>query len=146
MANGSAVINTYNTIDVLTADPLRLILMMYDGAIRSLKDYKLFYGRGEYDAKARSLNRVQDILSELRASLNMDAGEIARVLSGLYSYFLQELTHGDVNKDLERIDRVIEMLSELKEGWGSLRDRKESSMARSLPRDREPMKMASIVA
>jgi flagellar protein FliS len=120
MFRGVNVQDLYNKIEILTADPLKLIIMMYEGAIQALKDYKIYLQRNDYIAKESHLNKAQDIITELLASLNMEAGEIARLLAGIYSYVMKRLVQGDLKKDIKAIDEVIWILSELKEGWEGL--------------------------
>lgn len=116
----ATAMNVYNRMDVLTSDPLRLVIMMYEGAIRALEDYKECFHKRDYVAKCRALNKAQEIISELQASLNMEAGEISRLLSGIYSYMGRRLVNGDLQRSLEPAEEVIRMLCELKEGWEAI--------------------------
>jgi flagellar protein FliS len=66
----------------------------------------------------QAVGRAQDILTELMASLDFDAGgEIARNLFSLYVYFNRELMEANIAKDPARIKAVRNMLEELRLAW-----------------------------
>jgi len=111
-------IDAYRQTNVVTADPKRLVLMCYEGAIGSLKTARDKYISGEYELKGNALQKTQDILSLLMNSLNFKkGGEIARNLESLYNYMLRRILEGDVKKDVKAFDEVILMLSELESAW-----------------------------
>lgn len=111
-------INAYRQTDVTTADPLKLVLMCYGKAISNLKTAKEKYAAGEYEPKAKALQKVHDIISLLMQSLDFEkGGAIAENLKSLYTYMMRRLTEGDLQQDLQAFDEVIEMLEELESGW-----------------------------
>ena len=62
--------------------------------------------------------KAQDVITELMASLNMDAGgEIAENLLSLYSFFNQQLFQANMQKDPKPLKTVCEMMIELREAW-----------------------------
>lgn len=110
--------NIYKQTSVTTADPKRLILMCYEGAISSLKTAKEKYVSGEYEAKARALQKVYNILDVLMQSLDFKkGGKIAENLDALYNYMSRRLLQADLKKDIAAIDEVIHLLEELKSAW-----------------------------
>jgi flagellar protein FliS len=61
---------------------------------------------------------VQDIVTELMASLDFDAGgEIAQNLFALYVWFGREILEANIRKDPEKVQSVRSMLSELRGAW-----------------------------
>ena len=111
-------VRRYRRANVVTADPKRLILMCYEGAIDNLKIGRQKIIEKDYEAKGRALTKVQDIINELLCSLDFEGGgSIARNLESLYNYMLRRIIHADVNKDISVIDEVIGMLNELKFAW-----------------------------
>ena len=115
--NGNEI-DAYRQTNVITADPKRLVLMCYEGAIGSLKTAREEYVSGEYEAKAGAVQKAQDILTLLMQSLDFEkGGKIAGSLDALYNYMSRRIIEGDVNKDLGAIDEVIGMLGELKSAW-----------------------------
>jgi len=111
-------VQSYRETNVITADPKKLILMCYEGAIDSLKLGKQKIIEKDYEGKGRALTKSQDIIQELLCSLDFEkGGAIARNLEALYNYMLRRLLHANINKDIEAIDEVIFMLSELESAW-----------------------------
>jgi flagellar protein FliS len=111
-------IRSYRKTDVSTSDPVRLVIMCYEGAIDSLKLAKEKVKEKDYEKKAKAIINAQEIIDELLCSLDFEKGStIASNLSSLYNYMLRRIIHGDVNKDMGAIDEVIGMLNELLSAW-----------------------------
>lgn len=109
---------SYQQVNVFTANPLRLILMCYDGAIGSLKLARQSYIAKEYEAKAKALQKAMEIIHELNFSLDLErGGAIARSLRSLYLYMIRILREADLKKDIDKFSEVIRMLEELESGW-----------------------------
>mgnify|MGYP006296836387 FL=1 len=108
----------YKNTQIETANQEKLLIMMYNGAIKFSKQAKEAINRNDYEAVNNSLVRTQDILLELQATLDhKKGGEIAENLDALYDYMKRRLTDANVDKEKEPIDEVIDMLNELKETW-----------------------------
>jgi flagellar secretion chaperone FliS len=107
----------YKKTDVITADPKKLVIMCYEGAIYSLKLAKAkFYAR-DFEAKGKAIQNALDILNELRSALDFEkGGEIARNLDSLYSFWTQHIIKADQSKDTRGLDQVAAMLEEIKSG------------------------------
>ena len=111
-------VGAYRQTDVVTADPKRLVIMCYGGAIDNLKAAKKRFLAGEFEAKARSVQKAQDIIDELTHTLDFEqGGEIAKNLDSLYNYMSRRIIYAEANKDMGAIDEVTGMLKELKEAW-----------------------------
>jgi flagellar protein FliS len=113
-----AATRSYRQTNVLSADPLKLVRMCYDGAIGSLKLSRDAYITRDYEAKGKSLMKTLDIIHELNASLDLEkGGDVAKNLRALYLYLVQALTEADLKRNLKVFDDVIQMLEELKSAW-----------------------------
>lgn len=111
-------IQSYRKTNVMTANPKRLIIMCYEGAIENLKISKQKYIEQDYDGRSKALSKAQDIINELVCALDFEkGGAIAMSLDSLYNYMLRRIIHADVNKDVTPIDEIIGMLYELKSAW-----------------------------
>ncbi|MBU1052803.1 MAG: flagellar export chaperone FliS [Proteobacteria bacterium] len=111
-------IRAYRKTTVITADPGKLILMCYEGAIDQLKITKIKYLENKFEAKCKALQKAMDFIDELLCSLDLEkGGAIARNLSDLYKYMNRKILLADINKDLNGIDEVIGILSELLSAW-----------------------------
>ena len=116
-----AASRSYRQTNFLSADPLKLVRMCYEGAIGSLKVSRDAYIARDYEAKGKALVRTLDIVHELNASLDMEkGGDIAKNLRALYLYMTQTLVEADLKRDLKVFDTVIHMLEELESAWQEL--------------------------
>jgi len=108
----------YRQTNVLTADPKKLVVMCYEGAITNLKVAKERFLSGEHEAKGKAMRKAHDIISELMCALDFEkGGQIAKNLDALYNYMQRRLLVADIKKDMEAIDEVAGMLEELKGAW-----------------------------
>ena len=82
-----AKMNAYTRVDVETASQGKLIVMLFNGAIKRAEEAKRQLDKGDRQSVHNNLVRAQDIIAELRGALNMKAGEIAVNLDRIYEYF-----------------------------------------------------------
>ena len=103
---------------VAAADPHRLILMLLDGALERIAGARGAMENGATEAKNRLLHRAVSIVSELRASLNMDkGGEIAANMADLYDYSGKQLLRANVENRPELLDEIAHLLREIRSAW-----------------------------
>lgn len=107
----------YKETQIKTANQGKLIVMLYDGAIKFLNQSKDAVKNNDIEEAHNKIVRAQDIIMELCLSLNMEAGEIAHKLYNLYLYMNKRLMEANVYKTDEPIDEVLTMLVDLKEVW-----------------------------
>jgi flagellar protein FliS len=113
-------VQAYREIQIKTANQIRLIVMLYDGAIRHINLALEAFSEGHkrFDEINNHLVAAQDILSELMASLDFErGGTLAKNLFSLYSFMNRLLLDGNVRKDLEAIRKVKDLLADLREAW-----------------------------
>jgi len=111
-------IQSYRKTNITTSDPVRLVIMCYEGVIDSLKLAKEKIKEKDYEKKAKAIIKAQDIIKELMCSLDFEkGGKIANNLDSLYNYMLRRILQGDLNKDVRPIDEVIGMFTELLSAW-----------------------------
>ena len=115
--------SAYRAVDVQTASQAKLILMLYDGAIRSAEEAVRQLDARKYDTVNNHLIRAQEIINELRASLNMKAGDVAINLDRIYEYLQHRLMMGNVRKDKTYVNECIRMMGNLRDTWKELFDR-----------------------
>ena len=96
----------------------KLVVMLYDGAIKFLKIAKERLREGDFASKGIYIGKAQDIISELNNSLNSDAGpEIANDLRALYDFMYRHLNAANIERDENRIDDCIGLLEQLRGAW-----------------------------
>ncbi|MBN1807148.1 MAG: flagellar export chaperone FliS [Sedimentisphaerales bacterium] len=114
-------IATYQDSAVNTQSKGRLIVMLYDGAIRFMKLAIVEMEKQNYEAKGRYINRALDIISELNVVLDMDAGgEIAGNLRQLYNFMNNRLSEANIKCDPQMVRDVIKLMEELNRGWKAI--------------------------
>ena len=138
-------VQSYRKISVITADPGKLILMCYEGAIDQLKIVKQKYEEKDYVGKCKALQKAIDFIDELLCSLNFEkGGAIAKNLSELYKYMNTKILQADINKDIGGFDEVIGILSELLSAWEEIiNGQRKKIQPGSIELDRERMRQAS---
>jgi flagellar protein FliS len=115
---------------VETASPARLIVMLYDGAIRFINEAAHAMRQRDYEAQNAKLQRAQTLLAELSSSLDFDkGGEIAENLFRLYTYMYNQLVEANINDNLDRLQHVVQLLSELREAWDAIATESETQVA-----------------
>ena len=110
----------YQENQIRTADQGRLIVMLYERAIFSLKQAQEKIAAGDYYQRNQLILKAQNIILELMNTLNFEAGKIAYSLQSLYNYMIRRLILADQTSDQQIIQEVIKILSELKEAWETI--------------------------
>jgi len=111
-------IGAYRKTAVTTADPGKLILMCYEGAILQLKIAKTKYREKDYEGKGKAVTKTMAIINELTCALDFEnGGEIARNLEAIYNYVTRRVLLADVARDFGGIDEVLIILNDLLSAW-----------------------------
>lgn len=114
----------YREVRVKTASPAQIVVMLYDEAVRQCD--RALDLMGDDQAKNprniekinAALGKVQDIVTELIAGLDFEAGgDIAQDLFALYVWFNRELMEANVEKNEKRVRTVRDQLDSLRGAW-----------------------------
>jgi len=113
--------NPYLENMVANANPVRLVIMLYEKAINCLENALEIRDTEDFDmqkSKYEEMGRALEIISVLDAVLDMEkGGEIAKNLREIYRSLMDELTYQMLKEDKERLERVIKILRNLKSAW-----------------------------
>ncbi len=110
--------NSYQTVDVQTASPMRLVAMLYNGLETRLAAAQTLAEQGSPEASGM-LVKALDILAELQSSLDLtQGGEIAGNLYGLYQYAGQRLRQSDDR--IAAIAEIRKVFAPLASAWNEL--------------------------
>lgn len=118
-------LNSYRKIATLTAPPGQIVLMLYEGAIRSIERALPGFDLDD-PAEANmtihnNLQKAQNIIRELNYALNMEqGGECAITLRQLYEYFDRRLWESNLHKKPDGATEVMLHLSELRNAWATM--------------------------
>jgi flagellar secretion chaperone FliS len=107
----------YRDSAILTAPPERLVVMLYDGANRFLIQGATAMRAGDLTVMNDRLRRAEAIVTELRATLDMSAGQVASNLESIYSFCQRLLLEARLKQDAEKIEQVAKLLRDLRDAW-----------------------------
>ena len=114
-------IETYRENSVTTQGKGRLVVMLYDGAIKFLNQAIKAMESDDMENKALFLSKGLAIIHELNGSLDTEAGgEIAQNLRALYHFMMRQLQQAGFANDPNRVREIINLLEELNEGWKTI--------------------------
>lgn len=112
------VSDIYKQNQVNSSSPKELVVLLYEGCIKFLRLAELGIEENRLDLVNTNIIKAQNIIQELRLTLNTDVGgEVAEQLASLYDFFLEELIQANIKKDSEKIVYVKEQMLELLESW-----------------------------
>ncbi|MEW6513310.1 MAG: flagellar export chaperone FliS [Pseudomonadota bacterium] len=104
---------------VMAANPHKLILMLFDGALLSIATAIHAMQEGNIAAKGESVSKAIDIVSNgLKASLDFTTGgDLAPRLAALYDYICDRLLFANLRNEKAALDESARLLTELKSAW-----------------------------
>ena len=109
-----------------TADPVNLILMLYDGAIDALTQAQAHFTSGDRTARQAAITRAVRIVDEgLSAALDAGAGDLTHQLRELYSYMTRRILTASLTSDAAPLSEVQGLLRDLRSAWQELAQRPE---------------------
>jgi len=104
----------YKQMQIKTASPGKLLLMLYQGAVKFMKLAKKNIKEGKIEASHKNIIKAQNIILKLQGTLNKEqGGEIAVQLESLYDFIYRELIQANLNKNTKHLDNVIPLVEEL---------------------------------
>ncbi len=107
---------------VAAADPHRLVLMLFDGALEAIRQAEAHIAAGRIAEKGQALGKAVRIVEEgLKASLDRDAGgALAQRLAALYEYATMRLLQANLRNDHAALTEVACLLGGLRDAWASI--------------------------
>lgn len=111
---------TYRQTLERTLPQADLLIRLYEGTIRCLDLMKDGMQSGDIPKRADAVNRVTGILSELASAIDgQNPKDLSESMVALYVYMIQEVTLANVSNEIDRLDPVRSLLSDLLETWRS---------------------------
>lgn len=121
---------TYKNMEVTSSNRLKIIIMVYDAAIASLREAIETHQRHDFIKRNQYISRTQSIIFELNNALDTkNGGEIAENLRHLYHFLNRHL--GDVlqNNQVLNIEQSLRILESLREAWNTIAESSKSDNA-----------------
>lgn len=113
----NSAVKAYKQNQIQTAPPEKLVLMLYDGAIKFINKGLEAIDKKDIQAVNNNFIRAQDILLALMSGVNFEAGEVAEGFYSLYEYMYDKLIQANVKKDKTPAKEVLSMIEELRDTW-----------------------------
>ncbi len=111
----------YLAQQIQNASPAEQVVMLYNGAIKFLKQAKHAIQQGDVQARHNANTRASDIITYLWEILDTDSGgEMALRLQRIYSYLITKAIEVDVQNSAAAVDDMIEHLTPLRDAWHEL--------------------------
>jgi flagellar protein FliS len=131
-------VDTYTRLEVETgvaaASPQRLVVMLYEGAIKAVMNAQAALARGDLAERGAAISKAISIIDEgLRPALDLDAGgDLAANLMALYEYVSNRLLYANLKGHGQSLEEVAHLLTELKTAWETLEQRSHPATPREL--------------
>jgi len=111
--------SAYKTTETQATDNKeKILLMLFDGAIRFTKFARMGMEKKDPRIKGENISKVIAIITELDCALDQEKGkELADNLAGLYHYMMRRLTHANIHNEIDPLKEVERLLSELKDAF-----------------------------
>ncbi|MDR0857992.1 MAG: flagellar export chaperone FliS [Oscillospiraceae bacterium] len=114
--NLSAANEAYRRQKILTASPIELIVLLYDGLHKDIAIAQLSIEKKQNEMAHKKLINAQAIVNELINSLNLDY-EIAQELLPLYEFLHRSLIEANSSKDAKVLTDLLEIVDDLRATW-----------------------------
>ncbi|MFB5674707.1 flagellar export chaperone FliS [Paenibacillus terreus] len=112
----NAIQQQYLKVQVETASPGELTLLLYQEMVKSLLLAKRLYSQQQFENMNNALHKVRAILSELMITLNMDY-EIAKPMRQLYEFYSQYVAEFMIKRQEQMLDDVLDFARGMADTW-----------------------------
>lgn len=130
----NAYMNQYQNNQVTTASPEQVLIMLYDGAIRFVRQAKQAITDGRTGDKAKAIGKAIAIITEFSNTLDYEiGGDVALDLSRLYDFMVRELSAVNARNDAERLAPVVKILQDLRDAFAEATEINRRNAAQDMP-------------
>ncbi len=113
----SKYIKQYQTNNINTATPEKLMIMLFDGAIQFLQKAKIAIAEKNVQERSLNIDGARKIIRELMRTIDLENGnDVSKGLFRLYNRMSMNLIKANVQRNSNKIDEVIEDLTNIR--WG----------------------------
>lgn len=109
--------NSYRTNSVNYASKEQLLLMLVDGAVKFSKIAKQAILDKDIQKAHENIVKTENIFTELRASLDLNAGEWAKNMFDVYGFINEKLLEANIKKNADIMNEVIPLIEEIRDIW-----------------------------
>lgn len=110
-------IKQYQTNNITTATPEKLMIMLFDGAIQFLQKAKTAIEEKNLQERSKNIEGARKIVRELMRTIDLENGnDVSKSLFRMYNKMAMKLIKANVSRKIELLDEVIEDLMNIR--WG----------------------------
>lgn len=111
-------INQYQNVQVSTSSPEKILIMLYDGAIKFIKIALAKLADGDLAGKGLYISKAQAIVAELMNTLNHEVGgDMAVQLEQLYNYLIAELVSANIKNAPQHLENAVRIMTSMRDTW-----------------------------
>lgn len=107
----------YLGASVSTASPARLLVMLCERLVLDVTRGLNAQRSGEHQEANRQLVHAQEIILELRMSLDVDAWDGGPALASIYDFLHSELVRANISKDSSKTEACLKLVTDLSDTW-----------------------------
>lgn len=110
-------IKQYQTSNITTATPEKLMIMLFDGAIQFLQKAKTAIEEKNLAERSANIESARKIVRELMRTIDLENGnDVSKALFRLYNKMAMKLIKANVSRNSDLIDEVLEDMTNIR--WG----------------------------
>ena len=110
-------IKQYQTSNITTATPEKLMILLFDGAIQFLQKAKTAINENNYKERSVNIDGARKIIREFMRTIDLENGnDVSKQLFKLYNRMAMNLIKANVQRNSDKIDEVISDLTNIR--WG----------------------------
>jgi flagellar protein FliS len=116
-ARAYANVGVNNAVE--SASPHKLVLMLYDALLQSVRAAKIHMEQNDVGRKGVAISKAIRLIDQgLVNALDMQrGGELAETLLSLYDYCQRRLLHANIHNDKAALDEVVRLIDPLRAAW-----------------------------
>lgn len=131
--------NQYQSVQVTTSNPEKVLIMLYDGAINFTRIAIDKLAKGDIAGKGMYIGKAHAIVAELMGTLNHEiGGDITRQLERLYTFLIDEFVAANIKNSPTHLENALKIMTTMRETWVEAaeiaRQERESGTARTVAR------------
>jgi flagellar secretion chaperone FliS len=131
-----AFAHRYLEVGVRTANPMQLIVILYDAAICCLREAREHIKCRDIEKRSRAVNKCISIISELQSSLDLkNGGTIAESLNRLYNYMKGRIFTANAQQNPQPLEEIESLLENLRSAWRTIAEQTRNGAEISQPLD-----------
>jgi flagellar protein FliS len=135
-----SIYNKYLENEVLSADPLKLVVILYRTALEAVGQARRHLAAGAIRERSLQITRAQEMIGELLRTLDYTrGGEIARNLAELYAYVQTRLIEANATQTDAPLAEVDALLTTLLDAWRAAVPAPVAAAAPAVAHEYEPV-------